>query len=126
MRCPTLRNDVDFVSGYHVPAGTQIYILSDAMSRSEDLFPNANSFMPERWLRGENQSDINAFASLPFGFGTRMCLGRRLAELELQLLLVRIMQNFRLEYPPNETLGKFLRGVTIPDKPVRVKFIDRV
>ena len=67
-----------------------------------------------------------AFASLPFRFGTRMCLGRRIVELELHLLMARIVQQFDISYPPEaEKVEPFMRGVTIPDRPVRVQFVDR-
>ena len=67
-----------------------------------------------------------AFTSLPFGFGTRMCLGRRIAELELHLLMARIVQQFDISYPLEaENVEPFMRGVTIPDRPVRVQFVDR-
>ena len=67
-----------------------------------------------------------AFASLPFGFGTRMCLGRRIAELELHLLMARIVQQFDISYQPEvENVDPFMRGVTIPGRPVRVQFVDR-
>ena len=53
-----------------------------------------------------------ALASLPFGFGTRMFLGGRIAELELHLLMVRIVQQFDISCPPEaENVELFMRGV---------------
>ena len=47
-----------------------------------------------------------------------MCLGRRVAELELHLLLARIVQEFEIRYAPvHEIVEPFVRGVTIPEKP---------
>ncbi len=39
----------------------------------------------------------HAFASLPFGFGRRMCLGRRLAEHQLLILLARVSEGWERE-----------------------------
>ena len=119
------------LSGYHIPAGTQFHFLVYHMSRDESVFEHPNAFKPERWLREKDQSNKfndakEVFSSIPFGFGTRMCIGRRIAELELHLLLARIVQQFEIRYPPDaEDVGPFFRGITIPDKPVRVKFVDR-
>ena len=55
-----------------------------------------------------------------------MCVGRRIAELELHLLLARIVQQFEIRYPPDaDEVEPFFRGLMIPDRPVRVKFVDR-
>ena len=55
-----------------------------------------------------------------------MCVGRRIAELELHLLLARIVQQFDISYPPDaENVEYFTRGVTVPDRAVRVKLVDR-
>lgn len=51
-------------------------------------------FMPERWMKQSTASDstlhIHPFASLPYGHGPRMCLGRRFADLEMQILLAKV------------------------------------
>lgn len=60
------------------------------ISNSERYFKNAEQFMPERWLE-KNEKHGHAFASLPFGFGKRMCLGRRLAELEIQAVITKVL-----------------------------------
>lgn len=61
---------------------------------NEEHFKDANKFSPERWLRdatgkNSNTKDMNAFAYLPFGFGTRSCVGRRFAEMEIMVLITR-------------------------------------
>lgn len=119
------------LSGYYIPEGTELHMLVMQMSRDESVFEQPEAFKPERWLRDKEQSNKfneakEVFASMPFGFGTRMCVGRRIAELELHLLLARIVQLFEIRYPPDaEAVEPYFRGVTIPDRPVRVKFVDR-
>lgn len=49
---------------------------------------NPEEFRPERWL--ESDGRLHPFASLPYGFGARICLGRRFADLEIQILLAKV------------------------------------
>ena len=117
------------LSGYLIPGGSQVEFLTHVMGRDEKRFEDAEAFRPERWLRKKDAiptDTTEAFSSIPFGFGTRMCIGRRIAELELHLLLARIVQQFEICYPPDaENVEPFVRGVTIPDRAVRAKFVDR-
>ena len=66
------------------------------IGKSDEYFPNAKSFLPERWIRGDPQeSHHHPYALLPFGFGTRMCIGRRIAELEMWQLTIKV-ENYLL------------------------------
>lgn len=64
---------------------TVLMINSHALGSNEDYFDDSKKFKPERWLR--EHGTINPFAHVPFGIGKRMCIGRRLAELQLQLAM---------------------------------------
>ncbi|RWS04458.1 putative cytochrome P450 301a1-like protein [Dinothrombium tinctorium] len=125
----TLSEDI-VLSGYRVPAGTMIVIGHYVMSRLEEYFPDPFSYKPERWLRKVNsvsankrsyKEDIHPFAVLPFGFGPRMCIGRRIAMQEMLLFLSKILQNFEVDYEGDE-LRMINRTVTCPEKPLRFKF----
>lgn len=58
----------------------------------EEYVPDASNFKPERWMKmeGNEKEKIHPFASLPYGYGARMCLGRRFADLEIQVLLAKV------------------------------------
>lgn len=64
----------------------------------EKYFPRSNEFLPERWIKTcpahyidkSIPKDHHPFASLPFGFGRRMCLGRRFADLEIQTIIAKV------------------------------------
>lgn len=53
----------------------------------------AHKFLPERWMKisqGGVEGNLHPFATLPYGYGARMCLGRRFADLEMQILLCKV------------------------------------
>ncbi|ERL93683.1 hypothetical protein D910_10971 [Dendroctonus ponderosae] len=62
--------------------------IKETMSNQEEFFSESDKFLPERWLKECQMTKTHhPFACLPFGFGKRMCLGKRFAELEIQTLL---------------------------------------
>lgn len=63
----------------------QVVFQHCVISNQEKYFPRCSEFLPERWL--EECDSRHAFASLPFGYGRRMCLGRRFADLELVMVI---------------------------------------
>lgn len=64
-----------------------------AISNSSKYFSQPEQFLPERWLKGSGYKH-HPFASLPFGYGKRMCLGRRFADLELQTVVSKVYYVF--------------------------------
>lgn len=79
------------IGGYHVPKGVQVIFQHYVISNQEQYFKGSTEFLPERWLKSDRStSEHHPFASLPFGFGKRMCLGKRFAELEIQTLLAKV------------------------------------
>ncbi|KAJ4431876.1 hypothetical protein ANN_20482 [Periplaneta americana] len=77
------------IGGYCVPAGTLVSAFSSVSSVDDKYFVDPLKYQPERWLRDSSAIRGHPFASLPFGYGPRMCPGRRLAEQEIQLLLAQ-------------------------------------
>ena len=56
---------------------TPLFVSHYNMGRDDNIYPNANSFIPERWLReNRDEEEIHPFASLPFSYGARSCLGK--------------------------------------------------
>ncbi|XP_071079602.1 1,25-dihydroxyvitamin D(3) 24-hydroxylase, mitochondrial-like [Haliotis cracherodii] len=115
------------VMGYQVPKGKMIASSLYVTGRLPSMYDDPLTFRPERWMR-ESRKDgekPSAFSHLPFGFGPRMCIGRRVAELEIQLLISQMLQRFDLvqcNQPPPDLL-QFV--VTRPKDPVKVKLVDR-
>lgn len=88
----TLQEDT-VICGYKIPKGIQVVFPTIVTGTMEEYCEDANAFRPERWLKishGGTGEHIHPFASLPYGYGARMCLGRRFADLEMQILLAKV------------------------------------
>ncbi|EDV25236.1 uncharacterized protein TRIADDRAFT_56978 [Trichoplax adhaerens] len=112
------------LSGYHVPAKTMIITGSYAMAFDKSLYDEPDKVKPERWIRSSEQKQP-PFSFLPFGFGTRMCIGRRIAELEMQILLARLVYEFRLDTLNTEKIKLINRIVLSPEQAIRIAFHPR-
>lgn len=60
----------------------------EGIFKDERYFSRPNEFLPERWLNKDEK--FHPFAFLPFGYGVRSCIGRRLAELEIICLATEV------------------------------------
>ena len=69
---------------------TQLALCHYSTSLDEEGFADASDFCPERWIRKDSTDRVDNFGSIPFGYGIRSCIGRRIAELEMHLALTRV------------------------------------
>ena len=103
------------------PNGPAVFANILSSSRDSQYFTAPKKFIPSRWI--EQKEQINPFSSLPFGFGSRMCYGRRIAELELYLLLVHVLRRFNLSTDQREI--KVIQKTALrPNEPVKMQFIN--
>ncbi|NWI03259.1 CP27A protein, partial [Tichodroma muraria] len=116
----------DIVIGdYLFPKNTLFVLAHYAMSHDETYFPEPERFLPQRWLRGHG-SPHHPFSSIPFGYGVRACVGRRIAELEMHLALARMIQAFEVRPDPRGVeVTSVSRIVLVADKPINLEFIAR-
>ncbi|XP_066577272.1 cytochrome P450 11C1 [Amia ocellicauda] len=117
------------LQNYHIPAGTLVQACLYPLGHSERVFPDPARFDPGRWAGGYGatagdgtRGDGSAFRSLAFGFGARQCVGRRIAENEMQLLLLHILLNFRLDVSSRADIDTKYTLILQPKRPPLITF----
>uniref|UniRef100_A0A8C9W9V9 Cytochrome P450, family 27, subfamily C, polypeptide 1 n=1 Tax=Scleropages formosus TaxID=113540 RepID=A0A8C9W9V9_SCLFO len=114
------------LGGYFIPKGTQLAMCHYTTSLDEENFPGAKEFRPQRWVRKNSTDRVDNFGSIPFGYGIRSCVGRRIAELEMHLAIIQLLQKFRIEVSPlTQTVRAKTHGLLSPGGPINLKFVDR-
>ena len=102
---------------YAVPAGTPVAASILLLHHREDLYPDPFSFRPERWFG----SRPGTYEWIPFGGGTRRCLGAALAMAEQSVVLSMMAQRLDLEAADSKPERPKHRNVTmIPARGGRV------
>ncbi|XP_049276103.1 cytochrome P450 3A24 [Rhipicephalus sanguineus] len=87
--------DIDYVlgdTGIKLPKGCSLYIPVYAMHHDPELFPDPESFRPERFSE-ENVDSIQPYTYLPFGAGPRNCIGMRFALQSVKLCLLHSLHS---------------------------------
>lgn len=109
------------VLGHRIPAGTPLILMTQDVthggmdskssiakitSKMDSLLVKdrvdeedrpLNQFHPERWLTSAGKYDPQAVLSMPFSAGARGCYGQKIAVMELRIVLVILLWNFRFE-----------------------------
>ncbi|KAK1139549.1 hypothetical protein N8T08_000689 [Aspergillus melleus] len=83
------------VGPYFLPGGTIVSHSLQSLHHNPDIFPDPESFKPERWL-GEQGTKLTEWWN-PFSRGTRSCIGQYLALNEIHSFIAHLFLRFDLE-----------------------------
>lgn len=83
-------------AGHRVAAGALVHYSSWVTHRLPELYPDPEAFLPERFTSGA-VARLPKGSYIPFGGGTRICVGKRFGELEVKAIAIRLLQRFRPE-----------------------------
>ena len=112
------------IAGFAAPAGTEVVLWTYWAHHDPRWFPNPERFDPDRFL--PNRDGVrHPHALLPFGAGSRTCIGRHFAEMEATLVLANLARRFRLEASDNHAPGVDPKITLGPKRPVRMRAIAR-
>jgi cytochrome P450 len=107
------------IAGWELPPGIKVYPAIALVHHRPDLYPDPESFRPERFADDSAES----YSWLPFGGGIRRCIGAALAQVEMTEVLSVIASRVELAPMRDRPDPVVLRGITLAPKhgvPVRV------
>ena len=81
---------------FHVKRHTNLLVNVLGIHRRADAFPDPERFDPSRFL-GDREKELPRCAYMPFGAGSRVCIGNHFALMEGHLLLATILRTARLD-----------------------------
>jgi cytochrome P450 len=110
------------IGGYHVPKGTQLFMVQRLVHRDRRWFEDPETFKPERW-DNDLIKRLPRCAYFPFGDGPRICIGNHFAMMEAVLIVATISRRFRPTIMPGQTL-ELLPSITLrPRHPISMRLM---
>jgi cytochrome P450 family 135 len=100
------------VNGHEVPAGGYVNACIYLVHTREDVYEAPYEFRPERFL----QSGPETYSWIPFGGGTRRCIGAAFATLEMKTVLRTVLSLVRLDPATDEPEPVGRRNITLSPK----------
>lgn len=104
--------DDDEIGGYHVPAGSSVFLSPYVTHRHPALWNHPDAFDPERFA--SHAPARHKYAYFPFGGGMRKCIGYQTALLQMRVLIAVVAQHVDLSAVPGQSLDT---GATISLRP---------
>jgi len=81
------------IGQWRVPHGYNILVSIADLHENPDIYPDPQRFDPDRFVDAKPPT----FAWLPFGGGTRRCIGAAFANTEMDVVLRTVLAHFRIE-----------------------------
>ncbi|XP_062175417.1 cytochrome P450 714C2-like [Alnus glutinosa] len=99
-----------------IPKGINLQIPIAMLHRQYDMWgPDAHKFNPERFARGIAGACKTPQAYMPFGVGSRVCVGQHFAMTELKVILSLILSKFCFSLSPAYHHSPTMRLVILPE-----------
>ncbi|KAE8398031.1 cytochrome P450 [Aspergillus pseudonomiae] len=118
---PRLVEQDDEYMGYHIPKGSVVIANSWSLYLDDDMFEDADSFSPERWIQNPNLQLSG------FGFGRRGCVGKHLTVNSLNIIIARLLWAYDIKPEKNELVDAFrMKQVGLVSRPMPFRALFQV
>lgn len=107
----------DEIAGYRIPAGTNVVLSQYVTQRHPDFWERPDAFEPERFAP-ERVAERPKYAYFPFIGGPHQCIGSEFAMLETRLVIAMLLQRFRIELVPGQTVEPCASLGLTPREPI--------
>jgi cytochrome P450 len=112
------------IGSYRISAGDELWLWVYFMHHDARWFSQPERFNPERFLP-EIETALHPHCYIPFGAGSRSCIGQGFAMLEAVLVIAQVLQRFRLELVDSRPVFLRPRITLAPARPLRVRLQAR-
>jgi cytochrome P450 len=100
------------LGGWRIPKDYSIVVDISLLHQNAEAFPDPDRFNPNRYI-GSKPSN---FAWVPFGGGTRRCVGAAFANMEMDVVLRTVLRHFTIEATTSPGEKWHARGVAYTPK----------
>ncbi|XP_058823811.1 cytochrome P450 4C1-like [Topomyia yanbarensis] len=114
------------LDGITLPAGMEVLVAIYMIHRNPEVFPDPDRYDPERFSE-DAESKRGPYDYIPFSVGARNCIGQRFAMVEMKVVLIKLISNYRVL--PGESTGKLRVQTDLVLRPhmgVPVTLVERV
>ncbi|OQU96204.1 hypothetical protein CLAIMM_02317 [Cladophialophora immunda] len=88
------------IAGKFIPGGVTVSVPTYSLLRDEDVFENADQYIPDRWMTDDQEKRRRMMNNhLPFSTGPRACIGRNIAYFEQTVLIATIAKFYDCVVP---------------------------
>ncbi|NXA91278.1 CP46A hydroxylase, partial [Melanocharis versteri] len=99
------------ISGIRIPANTTIFLSTYVMGRMEKFFKDPLTFDPDRFSKDAPKP---YYCYFPFSLGPRSCIGQVFAQMEVKVVMAKLLQRFEFQLVPGQSFKLLEAGTLKP------------
>ena len=108
------------LGGEVLPKGTMVVFSRYSLQRHPDFWIDSEIFKPERFDPEDAENAHNRHASVPFGGGPRVCIGRHFAMMEIKVVVATVLRHFQVVVDSSDNHEMCARMTMAPRHGLRV------
>ncbi|NWT17566.1 CP46A hydroxylase, partial [Vireo altiloquus] len=99
------------INGIRIPANTTIFLNTYIMGRMEKFFKDPLTFNPDRFSKDAPKP---YYCYFPFSLGPRSCIGQVFAQMEVKVVMAKLLQRFEIQLVPGQSFKLVEAGTLRP------------
>lgn len=105
------------IGEFEFEEGAIAHIVPWTIHRDKQYFDNPETFNPSRWTK-DLENELPSTAFMPFAVGSRQCIGKQMAMIELKILLAMAVREYQFEFVPESGIEVAASTHLVPENTI--------